>query len=67
VSKEGKKFAVKIIDKAKVKNEKQRWRIQNEIALHKRCNHSNIVKLLEYYESDIDICLVLELYVVSAV
>jgi len=59
--KDGKFYAIKIIDKAKVQNAKQKWRIQNEIELHKRCSHPNIVKLIDYYESDLDICLVLEL------
>jgi len=61
VHKGGKKYAIKIIDKAKLKTPKQKWRIQNEIALHKRSNHNYVVKLVDFYESDVDICLVLEL------
>jgi len=55
------RVAIKIIDKKKVQNAKQRWRIQNEIDLHKKCVHPNIVKFIEPYESDLDICLVMEL------
>jgi len=58
---DGNFYAIKIIDKSKVETAKQKWRIQNEICLHNLCNHPNIVKMIEYYESDIDICLVLEL------
>jgi len=56
-----KKFAVKIIDKEKLQTDKQKWRVRNEILLHKKCKHPNIVNFIEHYESDIDICLVLEL------
>jgi len=58
------KVAVKIIDKSKVKTDKQRWRLRNEVKLHKRAckiHHHNIVEFIEPYESDIDLCLVLEL------
>jgi len=57
----GKKCAIKIIDKSKFQTDKQKWRIRNEIALHRKCKHPHITRFLEYYESDIDICLVLEL------
>lgn len=53
--------AIKIIDKKKIENNKQRQRLQNEIRLHKCCSHSSIVQLLEFFETDIDVCLVLEL------
>lgn len=55
------RFAIKIIDKEKVQTEKQRWRLRNEIFLHKRSKHPNIVNFVEYFESDIDICIVMEL------
>jgi len=57
----GKKCAIKIVDKLKCSTEKQKWRLRNEIALHRKCKHANITQFLEYYESDIDICLVMEL------
>jgi len=57
----GQRYAIKIIDKAKFQTDKQRWRIQNEIELHKKSKHPFIAHFVEYYESDIDICLVMEL------
>lgn len=59
--------AIKIIDKAKIEEneikirEKQKWRIQNEIEIHKSLHHENIVEFFTYYESDVDICIVMEL------
>lgn len=54
--------AVKIIDKHKIQSEKQRQRLVDEIAIHKRVSsHPHIVKFIEVYESDIDMCLVMEL------
>jgi len=54
-------FAIKIIDITKVDNPKLLWRIQNEIALHKRSKHPNIVSYIEHHETDIDVCIVMEL------
>jgi calcium/calmodulin-dependent protein kinase I len=55
------KYAIKIIDKSQVSTEKQKWRIRNEIMLHKKCKHPYIAHFVEYYESDTDICIVMEL------
>jgi len=57
----GSKLAIKIIDKKKFTTEKQKWRIRNEIELHRKCRHPYIARFMEYYESDIDICIVMEL------
>jgi len=57
----GQRYAIKIIDKAKFQTDKQRWRIRNEIELHRKSKHPFIAHFVEYYESDIDICLVMEL------
>jgi len=55
-------YAIKIIDKTKIENSKQLFRIYNEINLHRRCSgHVNIAKFVEYYETDIDVCIVMEL------
>lgn len=59
--KDGQKYAIKIIDKTKITTEKQKWRLKNEIAIHKQCLHPNIARYIEYYESDIDVCIVMEL------
>lgn len=53
--------AIKIIDKTKIENPKQLSRIHNEIALHKKCKHPNIVSFLEAHETSIDVCIVMEL------
>lgn len=57
----GERYAIKIIDKSKFQSDKQQWRIRNEIELHRKCKHPFIAHFVEYYESDIDICLVMEL------
>jgi len=57
----GERYAIKILDKAKIQTEKQKWRVKNEVNLHRKCKHPYIAHFVEYYESDIDICLVMEL------
>jgi len=54
-------FAIKIIDKTKIETQKQLIRIYNEISIHKRAKHPYIVNYLEHYETDIDVCIVMEL------
>lgn len=54
--------AIKIIDKNRIQTEKQRQRLVDEIAIHKKVSsHPHIVRFIEVYESEIDICLVMEL------
>eukprot|EP01116_Phalansterium_solitarium_P017236 TRINITY_DN4187_c1_g1_i1.p1 TRINITY_DN4187_c1_g1~~TRINITY_DN4187_c1_g1_i1.p1 ORF type:complete len:344 (-),score=35.06 TRINITY_DN4187_c1_g1_i1:179-1210(-) len=53
--------AIKVIDLEKMQTGDRQWRIQNEITLHKRCQHAHIVKLHETFESEVDACLVMEL------
>jgi calcium/calmodulin-dependent protein kinase I len=55
------KCAIKIIDKSKIVTDVQRERADREIAILKMCNHPNIVKLVETFESDDEISLVMEL------
>lgn len=59
--KDNKKYAIKIIDKTKITGEKQRWRLRNEIAIHRKCHHPHVAQFVEYFESDIDVCIVMEL------
>jgi serine/threonine protein kinase len=54
---------LKLIDKSKIIDGIQRERVDREIAILKACNHPNIVKLIDTYESDEEISLVMELYV----
>eukprot|EP01114_Cavostelium_apophysatum_P004946 TRINITY_DN1542_c0_g2_i1.p1 TRINITY_DN1542_c0_g2~~TRINITY_DN1542_c0_g2_i1.p1 ORF type:complete len:339 (-),score=95.34 TRINITY_DN1542_c0_g2_i1:96-1112(-) len=53
--------AIKIIDKSKIENSKQLLRVYNEIALHRKARHPCIIKYIEHYETDIDVCIVMEL------
>jgi len=57
----GKKVAIKIIDKSKIQTPKQLSRLHNEIILHKKAKFPYIVNYLEHFETDIDLCIVLEL------
>jgi len=59
-----KKCAIKIIDKAQVcDTEQRRTRVLTEIGILRQCDHPHILKVHEIYETDIDISLVLDLYV----
>ncbi|CAK8678931.1 unnamed protein product [Clavelina lepadiformis] len=51
-------YAMKIIDKSKLKGKEDM--IENEIAIMKNCHHPNIVRLIEEFETDDEIYLVLE-------
>ncbi|GFO00432.1 serine/threonine-protein kinase dclk3 [Plakobranchus ocellatus] len=55
----GQEFAVKVIDKAKLKGKEHM--VENEIDIMKDCNHTNIVRLFEEYETAERIYLVMEL------
>lgn len=59
----GQEFAMKIIDKAKLKGKDHM--IENEIDILKDCNHQNIVRLYEEYETLERIYLVMELVKVN--
>ena len=55
----GQEFAMKVIDKPKLKGKEHM--VENEIEIMKDCNHPNIVKLYEEYETADKIYLVMEL------
>ena len=55
----GQEFAMKVIDKHKLKGKEHM--VENEIDIMKDCNHQNIVKLYEEYETTDKIYLVMEL------
>lgn len=55
----GQEFAMKIVDKSKLKGKE--FMIENEIAIMKLCDHPNIVKLFEEFETKDEIYLVMEL------
>ncbi|KAK6490533.1 serine/threonine-protein kinase DCLK3-like isoform X1 [Huso huso] len=51
-------YAMKIIDKAKLKGKEHM--IENEISIIKSLSHPNVVRLLEEYETDSEIYLIME-------
>lgn len=59
----GQEFAIKVIDKAKLKGKNHM--VENEIDILKDCCHHNIVRLYEEYETTHRIYLVMELVKVS--
>jgi len=59
--KTGKKYAIKIIDRAKCKGKESM--IETEVNILKRVRHENIIELYELYEIENKIYLVMELYV----
>jgi len=56
-----KPYAIKIIDKSKIETPKQLLRLKSEIAIHKKAKHPFIVNYVEHYDTDEDLCIVLEL------
>jgi len=55
-----KKYAVKVIDRSQL-DKKEEERVRREIEINKIINHGNIFKVYEVYETEEDICLVMEL------
>lgn len=55
-----KPVAIKVIEKSQLKNHIAEKRVLQEIQLLKRLDHKNVVKLLEVFESDTTIYLVME-------
>eukprot|EP01132_Coremiostelium_polycephalum_P003175 gene3175-3974_t len=53
------KYAIKVIAKETLNGQKREM-VDWEISILSKCNHPNIVEFIEYFESDEDICLVLE-------
>lgn len=59
----GQEFAVKVIDKSKLREKE--YMVENEISIMKNCRHHNIVRLYEEFETPSWIYLVMELVKVS--
>ena len=59
----GREYAMKVIDKSKMAKKEEM--LENEIAIMKQCNHVNIVRLYEEYETKHEIYLIMELVKVS--
>jgi serine/threonine-protein kinase ULK/ATG1 len=60
VSDNGVKVAIKRIHKKKLKKESSKRLLESEVAIMKKLNHPNLVRLLEYLEVADHICLVME-------
>lgn len=58
----GGKWAIKIIDKARLDTEQRRQRALTEINILTQCSHPNIMRIESIHESKLDVCLVLPLY-----
>ena len=58
-------YAMKIMDKAKLKGKEHM--VENEITIMKDCNHPNIVRLIEEFETPTEIYLVMELVKVRSI
>ena len=58
-------YAMKVMDKAKLKGKEHM--VENEIAIMKECNHPNIVRLIEEFETPSEIYLVMELIKVGII
>lgn len=56
----GHKVAIKIIDKSFIKDERTRRKIFQEVFIMKKLNHRNIIRLLEVFESNKNVMIVLE-------
>ena len=55
----GNEYALKVIDKSKLRNKE--YMLENEIEILRVCNHQNIIKLKEQFESDREVYLIMEL------
>ena len=53
-------MALKVIDKTYMRDEYQKRKVFQEITLHKRLQHPNIIRMLEVFESSKQIYIALE-------
>lgn len=60
-SKDSNEYAMKIIKKYSDNKKCQIYKINKEINIHKDLQHQNVVKLVEYFEDDFNVYIVLEL------
>jgi NUAK family SNF1-like kinase len=56
----GRVFAIKKIDKYKIKQHNMLSQIWTEISIMYQINHRNIVRMFDHFESDSHLCLVME-------
>ena len=56
----GKQVAIKTVEKAVMKDEYQRKKVMQEVFLLKKVRHSNVIRLLEVFESSKHLLMVME-------
>jgi serine/threonine protein kinase len=56
---DGKKYAIKVYDKTKLVDINRQWSVRREVVLLQKMNHPNIVKLIEAFETDSYVYLVM--------
>ena len=57
---DGKKYAIKVYDKTKLVDINRQRSVRREVVLLQKMNHPNIVKLIEAFETDSYVYLVME-------
>jgi len=57
----GKQAGKSSLKESKIDSQKQLWRLQNEISIHKGAKHPFIVNYVEHYDTNEDLCIVMEL------
>ena len=55
------KYALKMIEKAKLLDERSKGKVENELQLHKSLKHKNIVQFEHFFEDSANIYILLEL------
>ncbi|KAL3316072.1 Serine/threonine-protein kinase dclk3 [Cichlidogyrus casuarinus] len=61
---DGHEFAIKMVDKAKLRG--KLWMLENEIRIMRRCNHKNILRLHDEFETKTEVWLILDYIKVGA-
>lgn len=57
----GDQYAIKVMDKERIKHPNMVKQVRNEIGIMQVVDHPNIVRLVTYFENDVKVYLVLEL------
>ena len=58
---EKKQYAIKIIEKSKLSDERKKKKMEAELQIHMRLNHKNIVQFKHFFEDDKNIYILMEL------
>uniref|UniRef100_A0A914ZFB9 Serine/threonine-protein kinase PLK n=1 Tax=Parascaris univalens TaxID=6257 RepID=A0A914ZFB9_PARUN len=55
------KVALKVVSKSSLKDRMHIDKVRREVAIHKSLNHDNVIKLLSFFEDNVNLYMVLEL------